>query len=204
MPQEGEPVGTASVAHRLRPQSRGHHRRDEHVAVPPACRRAAASPQSPVIGGRCGGFYTGHPVLPAAQGDIRRSPAQRVPVEAVGGKVPDRGRPMPDVNPRLARCRTSAVYRLPSAIYLLSMLSAHPDGVIVEVWVVPGSSRDSVGGSRDGALRVRTIAPAEARRANRAVAQGQAHLGGRRAGVIASHTSRNKRVLVVGLSPSAA
>ncbi len=112
---------------------------------------------------------------------------------------------MPDVNPRLARCHTSAVCRLPSAIYLLSMLSAHPDGVIVEVWVVPGSSRDSVGGSRDGALRVRTTAPAEAGRANRAVARlVGAHLGGRRAEVIAGHTSRSKRVLVVGLSLSAA
>jgi uncharacterized protein len=80
-------------------------------------------------------------------------------------------------------------------------LSAGPDGVIVEVWVVPGASRESVGGIHDGALRVRTTAPAEAGRANRAVSRLVAdHLGARTARVVAGQTARRKRILVPGVS----
>jgi len=89
--------------------------------------------------------------------------------------------------------------------YLLSMLSAHPDGVVVEVWVVPGSSRDAIGGIHDGALRVRTTAPAEGGGANRAAARlVAARLGGRRAQVITGHASRRKRILVSGVGLAAA
>ena len=78
-------------------------------------------------------------------------------------------------------------------------LSAHPDGVVVEVWVVPGASRDSIDGTYDGAMRVRTAAPAEGGRANRAVARlVAARFGARRATVISGETSRRKRVLVAG------
>jgi hypothetical protein len=85
------------------------------------------------------------------------------------------------------------------------MLSSHPDGVVVEVWVIPGSSGDSIDGVHDGALRVRTAAPAERGRANRAVASLVAkRIGVRHADVIAGHTSRRKRVLVTGTTLAAA
>lgn len=80
-------------------------------------------------------------------------------------------------------------------------ISPHPDGILVEVWVVPGASRDSVGGLHGGVLRVRTTAPAEGGRANRAVARLVADaLGSRRAEVIGGHGSRRKSVLVTGAS----
>jgi len=83
-------------------------------------------------------------------------------------------------------------------------LSGHPDGVVIEVWVVPGASRDSLGGIHDGALRVRTVAPAEGGRANRAVGRlVAARLGVRRAEVIAGARSRRKRVLVAGVDIAA-
>ncbi len=78
-------------------------------------------------------------------------------------------------------------------------LSADSDGVIVEVWVVPGASRDSLGGIHDGAVRIRTTAPAEGGRANRAVARLVAERTGvRRAEVVAGAQSRRKRVLLAG------
>lgn len=84
-------------------------------------------------------------------------------------------------------------------------LSPHPDGVVVDVWVVPGSSRDLVGGLHDGAVRVRTTAPAEGNKANRAVARlVAARLGGSGAEVIAGHGARRKRVLVRGVSRAGA
>jgi uncharacterized protein (TIGR00251 family) len=79
------------------------------------------------------------------------------------------------------------------------------DGVLVEVWVVPGSSRSQVGGFHGGALRVRVAAPAEGGKANRAAAALVAEaLGGRRGEVVAGHRGRRKRVLVEGVTLEAA
>ena len=84
-------------------------------------------------------------------------------------------------------------------------LSPHPDGVIVEVWVVPGASRDVLGGFHDGAVRVRTVAPAEGGRANRAVSRlVAARLGVRRAEIVSGALARRKRVLVHGVDLDAA
>lgn len=81
------------------------------------------------------------------------------------------------------------------------MIVSHPEGVVVDVWVVPGSSRDVVGGDHDGALRVRTSAAPVGGEANRAVARlVAAAAGGRRGAVIGGHGGRRKRVLVVGVS----
>jgi uncharacterized protein (TIGR00251 family) len=81
----------------------------------------------------------------------------------------------------------------------LSALHVHPDGVLVDVWVVPGASRDEVGGFYDGALRVRVTAPPEGGKANRAVGRViAAALGVRRVTVHAGATSRRKRVLIPG------
>jgi len=86
-----------------------------------------------------------------------------------------------------------------------SGLTACDDGVELEVWVVPGASRDRVGGGRDGVLRVRVSAPPERGRANRAVASAvAAALGGKRGRVVSGDTARRKRIHVSGVSIGAA
>jgi uncharacterized protein (TIGR00251 family) len=81
------------------------------------------------------------------------------------------------------------------------MLSSHPNGVVVTVWVVPGASRDEVVGEHDGALKVRTAAPAEGGKANRRVSELIAQaVGGRRGDVVSGATSRHKRVVVSGVT----
>jgi hypothetical protein len=85
------------------------------------------------------------------------------------------------------------------------MIRGHPEGAVVDVWVVPGSSRDVVGGFHDGALRVRTTAPPSGGAANRAVAHLVARAAGGKAGeVIAGHGARRKQVLVRGITPDQA
>jgi len=85
------------------------------------------------------------------------------------------------------------------------VLTDHPDGVIVDVWVIPGSSRDAVGGLHDGSLRVRTTAPASGGAANRAVVRlVAAAVGGRRARLVGGGTGRRKRVQVAGVDEAAA
>ena len=82
---------------------------------------------------------------------------------------------------------------------------AHPDGVLVEAWVVPGAARTEIVGLHDGALRVRVSAPAEGGKANRAASRVVASaLGGRRAEVIAGVGSRRKQLLVTGVTVDAA
>ena len=81
------------------------------------------------------------------------------------------------------------------------MIDAHPDGVLVAAWVVPGASTDQVIGEHDGALKVRTAAPPEGGKANRRVGLLIAEfLGGRRGAVIAGTSSRRKQVLVYGVT----
>jgi uncharacterized protein (TIGR00251 family) len=81
------------------------------------------------------------------------------------------------------------------------MLSSHPNGVVVTVWVVPGASSDQVVGEHDGALKVRTVAPAEGGKANRRVALLVAHAVGGRRGIVASgESSRRKQVVVSGIT----
>ena len=83
----------------------------------------------------------------------------------------------------------------------LPFVASHREGVLVAVWVIPGASRDSVGGVHDGALRVRTTAPPEAGRANTAVAHLVArHFGVRSGAVVSGHASRRKQVLVTGVT----
>jgi hypothetical protein len=85
------------------------------------------------------------------------------------------------------------------------MLASHPKGVLVTAWVVPGASRDEVVGEHDGALTVRTVAPAEGGKANRRVAELIAQALGGRSGIVASgSSSRRKQVVVFGVTLSAA
>lgn len=84
---------------------------------------------------------------------------------------------------------------------MASVFSSHESGVVVEVWVVPGSSRDGIAGMHDGALRVRTSAPAEGGKANRAVAGLVADwIGGNRGRVVSGHSARRKKILVEGVT----
>jgi len=85
------------------------------------------------------------------------------------------------------------------------MLASHPKGVVVTAWVVPGASRDEVVGEHDGALKVRTVAPAEGGKANRRVAELIAQALGGRSGIVASgSSSRRKQVVVFGVTLAAA
>ena len=80
------------------------------------------------------------------------------------------------------------------------MLTPHPDGVVVTVWVVPGASRDQVVGEHGGALKVRTVAPAEGGKANSRVAEMVAEaVGGRSGSLVAGYASRRKQILVIGV-----
>ena len=84
-------------------------------------------------------------------------------------------------------------------------LSEHPDGILIDVWVVPGASRNEVTGLHDGALRVRVAAPPEGGKANRAAAAAIAgFFAVRRARVVGGATSRRKQILVEGTGIAAA
>jgi uncharacterized protein (TIGR00251 family) len=77
----------------------------------------------------------------------------------------------------------------------------HPDGVVVEVWVVPGASRSGVVGLHGDALKVRVAAPPERNRANAALEDLLAAAAAAdRAAVVAGGTGRRKRVLLEGVS----
>ncbi|HEY4606369.1 MAG TPA: DUF167 domain-containing protein, partial [Acidimicrobiia bacterium] len=52
-----------------------------------------------------------------------------------------------------------------------SPVSSHRDGVLVDVWAVPRSSRSEIRGLHDGRVRVRVSAPPEGGRANEEIAR---------------------------------
>jgi uncharacterized protein (TIGR00251 family) len=84
-------------------------------------------------------------------------------------------------------------------------IAAHPEGTVVEVWVVPGASRAQVVGLHGGAIRVRVTAPAAGGKANRAVEKLLAEVSGAHGGeLIAGATSRRKRVVLRGIPPEQA
>lgn len=85
------------------------------------------------------------------------------------------------------------------------MFHPHPLGTLVDVWVVPGASRDEIVGEHDGALKIRVAAAPEKGKANRGVARLLAErLPGRRVTVVAGSTARRKQVLIEGVTPEAA
>lgn len=82
-----------------------------------------------------------------------------------------------------------------------SPIRPSPDGVLVDVWVVPGSSRPGVGGLHGGAVRVRVTAPPEGGKANRAVGRVLAKATGARSAVLVrGATARRKTYLLVGIT----
>jgi uncharacterized protein (TIGR00251 family) len=81
----------------------------------------------------------------------------------------------------------------------------HDLGSVVEVWVVPGASRDEVKGLHGGAIRVRVSAPPEEGKANRAVRRLLADVtGARRVDLVGGAGSRRKRLLLHGVAPDEA
>lgn len=76
------------------------------------------------------------------------------------------------------------------------MLEPHADGVVLEVWVIPGASRSEVAGTHDGALRVRVAAPPADGAANAAVAKLLNGTFGSRVELISGAAARRKRFLI--------
>lgn len=70
--------------------------------------------------------------------------------------------------------------------------SAHPDGVLVRVWVVPRAASTEIKGWHDGRVKIRVMAPPEAGRANQQVAQVLAHRLGVPVELVSGATTRDK------------
>lgn len=86
--------------------------------------------------------------------------------------------------------------------YVVTMdpITAHAEGAVVRVRVVPGASRSEIKGRHGDMIRIRVTAPPEGGRANRAVVDllSQA-TGGRAAMIVGGATSRVKLVLIRGI-----
>ena len=84
----------------------------------------------------------------------------------------------------------------------MNVVSSHPQGTVLVVWVVPGAARSEVVGRHGDAVKVRVAPPAEASKANRAATEmlGGA-LGGAPVTLLAGATSRRKQFLITGLTP---
>ena len=85
-------------------------------------------------------------------------------------------------------------------------ISAISDGVVVQIKVVPGASRDRIAGELGGALKVTVAAPPEGGKANKAVARLLAKALNLRASqvqVVRGATSPNKSVLIQGTDEQA-
>lgn len=88
---------------------------------------------------------------------------------------------------------------MPESLNVSAALTAHADGVVVLVHVVPGGSRSQVVGLHGDALRIKVAAPAVEGKANAALVRFVAELAGVRPGaveIIAGDHSRAKRLLV--------
>ncbi len=83
-------------------------------------------------------------------------------------------------------------------------LTVHAQGTVLAVHAQPGAKRNAVLGTRAGALRVAVTAPPEKGKANAAIEAVLAESLDCRSSQIAlvsGETSRQKRFLVIGVSP---
>ncbi len=83
-------------------------------------------------------------------------------------------------------------------------LTAHAQGTIIPVQARPGARKNAILGERAGALRVAVSAAPEKGKANAAIQAVLAKALGCKAsqvGLLSGETSRDKRFLVVGLTP---
>ena len=81
----------------------------------------------------------------------------------------------------------------------MGILTDHEDGVLLTVWVVPGSSRDVIAGRHGDALKVRVTAPAQGGRANAAVLAMLSARCGTTAKLVTGGSGRKKTVLLQGI-----
>jgi uncharacterized protein (TIGR00251 family) len=75
-------------------------------------------------------------------------------------------------------------------------------GCEVDVWVVPGASRNEITGRHGDRIRVRVTPPAEGGRANRAVCALISAVVGRPVSLLKGETSRSKVLFIEGASES--
>ncbi len=82
-------------------------------------------------------------------------------------------------------------------------ISPHPEGSLIDVWVVPGARRNEIVGSHDGALRVRVAALPEGGKANEAVTTLlEKTLGARGVYLERGARHRRKRFVIVAMAPA--
>jgi uncharacterized protein len=82
------------------------------------------------------------------------------------------------------------------------MIQAAPDGVVIDVRVIPRASRSAIAGTRDGALLVRLAAPPVEGAANAELIEVIAKtLGVAKSAVtiVSGERSKQKRVRVIGI-----
>ena len=87
------------------------------------------------------------------------------------------------------------------------MLDITDDGVVIDVHVQPGGSRDQVVGRHGDALKVKVSAPPEGGRANEAVCRLLAEafeVPPSAVEVVAGTKARRKRIRISGLDPAVA
>ena len=81
-------------------------------------------------------------------------------------------------------------------------LVTHPEGMVIHIRVQPGARRDRIVGEHAGALKLSVTQPPEKGKANQAViAMLSAALSLKKSQVrvVSGETSRDKRILVVGM-----
>jgi uncharacterized protein len=84
------------------------------------------------------------------------------------------------------------------------MIDAAPDGVLIDVRVIPRASRSAIAGTRGGALLVRLAAPPVEGAANAELIEVIAkalEVPKRSVTLVAGERSRQKRVKVTGITP---
>jgi uncharacterized protein len=91
-------------------------------------------------------------------------------------------------------------YRLQIVLLGMAWFEEHPEGAVVTVWVVPGSSRTEIAGFHGDALRIRVAAPAEGGKANRAlISLLRSVTGARSVRLLRGSATRRKTLLLVGI-----
>jgi hypothetical protein len=81
-------------------------------------------------------------------------------------------------------------------------VAPHPAGAVIEVWAVAGARQAGIFGEHGGAVRVKVAAPAEAGKANRAIARILCEVTGAASAELergARH--RRKRFVLIGVDP---
>lgn len=84
------------------------------------------------------------------------------------------------------------------------MITSHPNGAVLNVWIVPGAKEDQLVGPYGDSFKVRTAAPADSGRANKALLKQLGGALGTKVELLHGTISRSKKVLLTGLTPDEA